>query len=220
MKLPSNKILQGDCTRLLQLVPDSGVDFALTDPPYLVRYRDRHGRTLANDDDDGWVVDAYAELYRVLKPDAFCITFYGWGQVDTFFAGWRSAGFQPVGHIVWVKKYASRTRFLRYRHEQAYVLAKGRPSLLAQPLDDVQPWVYSGNEDHPTQKSARVLMPLIEAFTRIGDLVLDPFAGSGSSLVAAALLGRRYLGIELDPKYCDVARARLARVDASGRHVA
>jgi adenine-specific DNA-methyltransferase len=220
MTFPSNHILQGDCTHLLQLLPDACVNFVLTDPPYLVRYRDRLGRTVANDDDPAWVTGAYAELYRVLKPDSFCLTFYGWGHVDTFFHAWRVAGFRAVGHIVWVKNYASRTRFLRYRHEQAYVLAKGRPSVATEPLDDVQPWVYSGNEDHPTQKSTRILAPLIEAFTRPRDLVLDPFAGSGSSLVAAASLGRRYLGIELDPRYCELARANLARVAGACRNVA
>jgi adenine-specific DNA-methyltransferase len=220
MTFLSNRIIQGDCARLLQLLPDAAVNFVLTDPPYLVWYRDRHGRTLANDDDPAWVAGVYAELYRVLKPDTFCLTFYGWGHVDTFLRAWRSAGFRPVGHIVWVKNYASSTRFLRYRHEQAYVLTKGRPPLPTEPIDDVQPWGYSGNEDHPTQKSARILAPLIKAFTHPGDLVLDPFAGSGSSLVAAASLGRRFLGTELDRQYCEGARAKLARVDVARRNVA
>jgi hypothetical protein len=141
------------------------------------------------------------------------ISFYGWSQVDAFFRAWRQAGFRPVGHIVWVKEYASRTRYLRYRHEQAYVLAKGRPALPAEPLDDIQPWTYSGNPDHPTQKSEAILVPLIEAFTQPGQVVLDPFAGSGSTLVAAAMTGRRYLGIELDRQYCAAARNRLACVE-------
>lgn len=73
--------------------------------------------------------------------------------------------------------------------------------------------VFSGNIDHPTQKDARILTPLVEAFTRPGQLVLDPFAGSGSTLLAAAVTGRCYLGIELERQYCDLARNRLARVE-------
>jgi hypothetical protein len=99
---------------------------------------------------------------------------------------------------------------LRYRHESAYLLAKGQPRLPRVPLDDIQPWVYSGNTDHPTQKAVRILTPLIETFTERGQLVLDPFAGSASTLVAAHITGRRYLGIELEQKYCALARERLA----------
>jgi site-specific DNA-methyltransferase (adenine-specific) len=134
--------------------------------------------------------------------------------VDAFFRAWRGAGFRPVGHIVWAKDYASRTRYLHYRHEQAYVLAKGSPKMPQEPIDDVQPWVYSGNPDHPTQKAVQILTPLIKAFSQPGQLVLDPFAGSGSTLVAAAISGRRYLGVELEQGYCRVARERLARVHA------
>jgi DNA modification methylase len=216
--LPINQVLQGDCTRVLRQLPDECVDLVVTDPPYGVHYQDRFGRTVANDDDPSRILGAFTDLYRVLKPNSLCVSFYGWSFVDEFFRAWRSAGFRPVGHIVWVKKYASRTRFLRYRHEQAYLLAKGRPALPAEPIDDVRPWVFSGNADHPTQKAVRILTPLIEAFTRRGQIVLDPFAGSGSTLVAAAITGRRYLGIELEQKYCASARHRLAHIERNPTH--
>jgi adenine-specific DNA-methyltransferase len=133
---PINQVLQGDSTRVLSTLPNEVVDLVVTDPPYGVRYQDGFGRTIANDDDPSRVLGAFTELYRVLKPNSVCISFYGWSQVDAFFRAWRQAGFRPVGHIVWVKEYTSRTRYLRYRHEQAYVLAKGRPALPAEPLDD------------------------------------------------------------------------------------
>ena len=136
---PINQLVQGDCTRALTQLPDSCVDLIVTDPPYGVCYQDNLGRTIANDDDPSRVLGAFSELYRVLKPNSVCVSFYGWGQVDAFFRAWRQAGFRPVGHIVWAKEYASRTRYLRYRHEQAYVLAKGWPALPAEPLDDNRP---------------------------------------------------------------------------------
>jgi site-specific DNA-methyltransferase (adenine-specific) len=71
-----------------------------------------------------------AEAYRVLKQDRVAVMFYEWTKVDAFFDAWRSAGFQPVGHLVFRKTYSSKSRFLRYQHEQAYLLAKGRPPLL------------------------------------------------------------------------------------------
>lgn len=64
---------------------------------------------------------------------------------------------------------------------------------------------------HPTQKSIHILKPLIDTFTRPGDLVLDPFAGSGSTCVAAHRTGRHYLGIELDTNHHQTAVERLAR---------
>jgi site-specific DNA-methyltransferase (adenine-specific) len=78
-------------------------------------------------------------------------------------------------------------------------------------IGDVIDWTtYTGNRLHPTQKPLSVLFPLIEGFSRPGNLVLDPFAGSGSTLLAAHMLGRRYLGIELDPGYHANACQRLA----------
>jgi DNA modification methylase len=213
-----NRVLEGDCTQVLRMLPSETVDLVVTDPPYFVRYRDSMGPTIANDDDPASVLGAFTDVYRLLKPNTFCISFYGWNKVDAFFSAWRRAGFQPVGHLVWHKGYASSTGFLRARHEQAYILAKGRPTKPADPIDDVRPWKYTGNVRHPTEKDVSILQPLIESFSQPGDLVLDPFAGSGSTLVAAAMARRCYLGIELERQYCEVARERLAQIGvAKGR---
>lgn len=212
MTTPRNTILHGDCISLLPQLDAGSANFVLTDPPYLVRYKDRSGRTIQNDGAPG-VLDAFADVYRVLKPNALCVSFYGWNRADFFIAAWKRAGFNPVGHVIFSKKYASSQRFVRYTHEAAYVLAKGRPPLPATPISDVLPWHYSGNRFHPTEKAVDTLRPLVETFTQPGDVVLDPFAGSGSSLVTAALLGRRYIGIELESRYCELAEKRLRGVE-------
>lgn len=205
-----NQIVQGDCVQLLKSLPGTVIDLVVTDPPYLVNYRDRSGRTVRNDGGNAEFLGAFSDLYRILKPNSFCVCFYGWNRVDEFFGAWRQAGFRPVGHIVWQKEYSSSASFLQYRHEQAYLLVKGNPGRPAKPLADVQPWEYSGNRTHPTEKAVRILSPVIKAFSKPGDIVLDPFAGSGSTAVAAALSGRRYIGIELEGRYCRHARTRLA----------
>lgn len=207
-----NSIIQGDATQVMASVPGGSVDLVVTDPPYGVNYRDRTGRSVRGDDTLDTVLPVFCELYRVLKPGGFCISFYGWGSIDRFMTAWKAAGFNVAGHIVWTKEYASRRRYLAYHHEQAYVLVKGRAALPVQPLADVQPWVYSGNRGHPTEKAVDVIAPLVRAFSKPGDLVCDPFAGSGSTCVAAALAGRDYLGVELDEAYCRHARVRLAGV--------
>ncbi|MGB9145138.1 MAG: DNA methyltransferase [Acidobacteriaceae bacterium] len=207
-----NSITQGDCIQVMRQMPSNSVDFILTDPPYLVNYHDRNGRTIQNDADGNWLKPAMAQAYRVLKQDRVAIMFYGWTKIDAFFDAWRSAGFQPVGHLVFRKTYSSKSRFLRYQHEQAYLLAKGRPPLPKQPLADVMDMPYSGNKLHPTQKPVEALAPLVRSFTLPGELVLDPFSGSGSSCAAALLTDRRYVGIELDREYFHQATARLSRV--------
>lgn len=204
-----SRVVLGDCLSVLPTLPDRCVDLVLTDPPYLVNYVDRSGRSIANDRTDEWLAPAFAQMFRVLRDDAFCISFYGWNRVDRFFAAWRAAGFRVVGHLVFAKQYQSKARFLAYQHESAYLLAKGQPALPAEPLPDVMPWKYSGNRHHPTQKPVECLAPLIESFSRPRDIVLDPFAGSGSTCVAARQVGRRFYGIEMDPKYHAAATQRL-----------
>lgn len=194
--VPGN-LLQGDCLEIMPRLPAGTVDLVLTDPPGV------------DGTNTGWLTRAYTEMYRLLRPDSLCITFYDWANTDAFFAAWRAAGFSIVGHMVFCKEHASRERTLRCVHDTAYVLAKGRALAVAPAPSDVRPWGYIGSLLHPMQKSVDALKPLIDTYTRHGDLVLDPFAGSGSTLVAARDLGRRYLGIELDPVHAATAEKRL-----------
>ena len=105
------QVLLGDCIPVMESFPGESVDFILTDPPYITRYRDRTGRTVANDNNDDWLIPAFAQMYRLLRPAAFCVSFYGWNKVDCFMAAWRAAGFRPIGHIVFRKPYTSKTGF-------------------------------------------------------------------------------------------------------------
>jgi DNA modification methylase len=211
LAVPNNTVLHGDCISIMRSLSADSIDFILTDPPYLVRYQDREGRSIQNDSNADWLKPAFSQAYRVLRQDRFMISFYGWTQVDKFFQAWRSAGFRIVGHLVFRKQYASKSRFLKYQHEQAYLLAKGHPALPENAIPDIIDMPYSGNKLHPTQKPVAVLKPLIEAFTQKKDLVLDPFCGSGSTLLAAKILNRNYLGIELDAQHHAAANKRLHR---------
>lgn len=134
-----SRFILGNCVNLMASFPDRAVDFILTDPPYLVGFRDRSGRSIAGDKTDEWLQPACNEMYRVLKKDALMVSFYGWNRVDRFMAAWKSAGFSVVGHLVFTKTYSSKSAYVGYRHECAYILAKGRPAL---PLDteDARDW--------------------------------------------------------------------------------
>ena len=207
-----NSVLNGDCLEILPEIASRSVNFILKDPPYIVRYRSRDGRTVMNDDNDKWLAPAFAEMYRVFQRDSYCVSFYGWPHADRFMQAFRGAGFNIVGHFVFPKRCTLTTRYVRYQHECAYLLAKGFPTKPENTIGDVLDWTYSGNKLHPTQKPISVLLPLVETFSRPDGIVLYLFAGSGSSLMAAKMLGRKYLGIEMDSTYHVTACTRLKEV--------
>lgn len=212
-----SRFILGDCVQVMSRFPSRAVDFILTDPPYLVGYKDRSGRTLAGDNSPEWLQPACHEMYRVLKNDSLMVSFYAWNRADLFINAWKSAGFRIVGHIVFAKSYASKSTFVGYAHESAFLLAKGRPKTPERPIHDVIQWQYTGNRHHPTEKPVQSLRPLIESLTPPGAIVLDPFAGSGSTCVAAAESNRRYIGIELLEQYHAAGVRRLEQVQRSMR---
>ncbi|MBL4712106.1 MAG: DNA methylase [Gammaproteobacteria bacterium] len=207
--LPCNEILHGDCISVMKGFPNSSVNLIVTDPPYLVNYQDRMGRSIQNDVNSDWIKPAFKQAWRVLKDNSFCVSFYGDTHIDVFMSAWKEAGFRPVGHIVWPKTYASSSYYLARHHEQAFLLAKGYPQKPQTVLPDIQEWAYTGNKLHPTQKSVDVIKPLINSFSNVGDLVLDPFSGSGTTALAAKQTGRNYIGIELEDNFVEISRNRL-----------
>jgi site-specific DNA-methyltransferase (adenine-specific) len=206
-----NRIIHGDCIDVLRRLPAACVDLVVTDPPYLVRYRSRRGQQIMNDGREDWLEPAFAGIYRALRTHAFCVSFYGWAKVERFMRAWKRAGFYPVGHLVWTKRYPSNSQYVAYHHETAYLLAKGRPPFPAPALPDVMPWQYTGNRLHPMEKSVAALEPLITTLSRRGEIVLDPFCGSGSTAEAASRNERHFLGIELDEEHWRTASERLRR---------
>ena len=208
-KAPRNVIFNADCIDVMRSFGRGSVDMIVTDPPYITHYKSQDGHSVINDDNSRWLRPAVNQMHRVLKDGGFCVSFYGWNKIDLFFEAWKEACFRVVGHVP-RKGYASSERFLRYEHEQAYLLAKGELTLPAHPVPDVIDFPNTGKKLHPTQKPVEALMPLIEAFTQPGNLVLDPFCGSGSTLAAAQQLGRDWTGIELDNGHYRTASKRLA----------
>lgn len=205
-----NRVIHGDCIQVLKSMPSESVDLVVADPPYLVKFKTPEGkRAYPNDDDPWWLKPAFAEIARVLKPDRFCVCFYGWPKAEHFLSAWKQAGLSPVSHLVWVKDYDSRVRFTRSCHDIAYLLAKGRPRKPDTPPKDVFTWQWAGNSLHPAQKPVLVIKPLIEAFSNHGDIVLDPFCGSGTTGMAARLCGRQFILIEKVWRFCETARKRL-----------
>src|SRR5580700_11478383 len=132
-----NNVIHANFLTAMPEPPAESIDFILTDPPYITRYKSRDGRTVPNDDNDAWLKPAFAEMHRVLDRDSFCVSFYGWPKADRFMQAYRAAGFRVVGHLMFPKRYASSTRFVQYQHESAHLLAKGNPRAPEKPIADV-----------------------------------------------------------------------------------
>jgi site-specific DNA-methyltransferase (adenine-specific) len=127
-------------------------------------------------------------------------------------SAWKRVGFRPVSHLICLKEYSSRIGYTRGFHEVLYLLAKGRPPLPTDPFPDVLKWHYTRNVLHPTQKPVEVIQTLIEAFSKPGDIVLDSFAGSGTTAIAARNCGRKFILIEKVWQHWKDASDRFAEV--------
>jgi DNA modification methylase len=217
-------IRKGDCLLLLSELADGEVGAIITDPPYGVNFqhhtkRDARGRKrltcwpkIHNDDSLKWRPRFCEEAYRVLKPDSYLVFFFGWPRVSEFTEGAKFAGFRIVSRVMWFKpRWMGLGYHTRGAHELAIVCAKGRPTPASKAFIDVRSWRPERGL-HATQKPVGLMSDLIGQFSRPGDLVLDPFMGSGSTAIAARELGRRFLGIEIDRRYFETARKRLGSV--------
>jgi DNA modification methylase len=204
----------GDCREILSQLQSESFDMVLTDPPYLVSYSGRWGSDWAvieGGADPSWVLPVYRELWRTLRPDSLCVSFYGWPSADVFFQAWASSGFRPVSVLVLIKERWGLGYFTRAQHEQAYLLAKGRPRKPEAAISDVLIWDDIGQQFHPNQKPLGAFSRLVSSFAIEGATILDPFCGSGTTLVAARNLGRRAVGIEIEERYCELAALRLSQ---------
>jgi DNA methylase len=163
-----DNVTRGDCVEVMKDMRAGSVDLILTDPPYLVNYRDRTGRQVLNDHNADWLAPAFSEMHRVLKDGGACLSFYAWNKVDLFMAAWKKAGFCVAGHVVFPKKYASGARFTRYQHEQAYLLIKGNAAPPRNPPPDVIPWTLYRQPTAPHPEAGRHFQPDHRGFHETG----------------------------------------------------
>jgi adenine-specific DNA-methyltransferase len=207
-------IYHGDCLKILPALQSESIDFVLTDPPYLVGYKgrwDSEKKVIVGDAESSWLRPAFAEIWRLMKPDTCCVSFYGWPHVDTFLGIWKEIGFRPISHLAFVKRQWGLGRFTRSSHETAFLLAKGKPGLPDAAISDVFDWQRDEIAFHPNQKPVAALTSILHNFCPAGGLVLDPFMGSGSTLRAAKDLALCAVGIEIEENYCKKAIARMAQ---------
>jgi site-specific DNA-methyltransferase (adenine-specific) len=229
--LGAHRLLCGDSTDssvLERALAGEPVAALVTDFPWGVAYtgRTKDALTIANDDPSAlpvFLARAFAALNAVLRPNVPFYLFTPAGPAGTEFRlALRAVGWEHRQTLVWVKD----TLVLghsdyHYRHEEILYGHTPGPGRAGRGAHAGSRW-YGGNNqtsvlfadrpkasrEHPTAKPVELLTKLIRNSTRHGGLVLDPFAGSGSTLLACEQLHRRCAAVELDPRYADVIRRR------------
>ena len=227
-QLGASLLLCGDATLETHMVrlcrawggrDESAVNLLITDPPYNVGYSSNAGAVLNDRQKDfaflSFLSAAFSLSNRMMRPGA---PFYIWHSSTeslNFHAACRSVGWKVRETLVWVKpQFVLGRSDYHYRHEPclygwkdgaAHTWNGGRAQSTV--LDFCKPVT---SPDHPTMKPVALFQQLIANSTNRGDIVLDPFAGSGTTALACARLDRRAWLAEISPHYCDVIRRRYA----------
>lgn len=200
-----NKLIHGDSLTVLRQMEPESVDAIITDPPYGINYVSPTGARIQND--TAPFIWFLYDAFRVLKPGSSgrgtLVCFTRWDVQQVFIDAIRLAGFIVKSEVIWDKIQHGmgdlKSQFAP-SHENIIFAVKGKFSFPGhRPKDLITHRKLPGSQMiHPTEKPVPLLADLITAVTKPGDLILDPFAGSGSTLVAAKKTGRRFTGIELD----------------------
>ncbi len=221
----------------LRSLPSESVDLVLTDPPYssggltrsdrsadprnkYVRTATiRHDSSFSGDGRDGrgwgyWTALWIGECLRLLRPHAYFLMFSDWRQLPTATDAIQAGGIIWRGLIGWDKTAGARAPHKGYfRHQQEYIIWGTRG--VSRPASHGGPWpgvyrypVRQNDKHHMTGKPTDLCRDLVQCVPP-GAVVLDPFAGSGTTLLAAALESRQALGCELDGVIAENAAARL-----------
>jgi len=155
-------------------------------------------------------------FYRVLKPGGTCIVFFDLWKITPLKDQLESAKFKQIRFIEWLKTNPqpinSKVNYLTNCREIALLgIKKSKPTFNSSYDKAVYEYPIQGGKDrfHPTQKNTELFKDLILKHSNEGDMVLDPFLGSGTTAVAANATGRKFIGCELDQEYFEKAMARI-----------
>lgn len=221
-QLGKHRLMCGDSTDLAtaqKLMDGNKADLLHTDPPYNVDYdnstRPNPGKSLGkiqNDvmDDNSFYLlleSAFTVAYSLLKDNSSAYIWHSDREIINFKQAATTSGFKFAQSVIWKKPMLlSRTRY-QWAHEPCLFLVKGSP-FFTPDRTKTTVWDFGGYDKsknlHPTQKPLFIPTEAIQNSTQIGDVVLDLFGGSGSTLLACEQTNRVCYMMELDPKYCDV----------------
>jgi len=230
----TGRVYQGDCLELMKAIPDGAVDAVICDPPYSSggmfrgdRARDvaakygteRQYEDFSGDNKDSrswknWCLEWLRLCQKSLTQGGYVLVFTDWRQLPTLTDLFQWSGLVWRGIIAWDKGRSSRAPHKGYfRHQCEYVVWGTRgPTPIAEhdgPFDGCYSIpIIPSEKEHMTAKPEALMSELVRIVPP-DSVILDPFAGSGTTGVACARMGREFLGVELDEHWCKVANDRI-----------
>lgn len=214
--LGKHRVICGDATKLetfKTLLEDTKVNLVVTDPPYNVNYEGSAGKikndNMENDKFYQFLFNSFVNMEQAMADDASIYVFHADTEGLNFRKAFQDAGFYLSGCCIWKKPSLVLGRSpYQWQHEPCLYgwKKKGKHKWYAG-RKETSVWEFEKpkkNADHPTMKPIALLAYPIKNSSMTNSLVLDPFAGSGSTLIACEQTGRVCYAIELDEKYCDV----------------
>ncbi|MFZ0006386.1 MAG: DNA methyltransferase [Methanoregula sp.] len=223
-------LYEGDALALIEKIPDNSIDLIVTDPPFAIDFKAQrlnYNRTGSN------VIEGYREIpaeeytefskhwidqaARVLSANGSMYIFSGWNRLRDILEGIDAAGLTTVNHLIWKYQFGvfTKKRYVTSHYHILYVV-KDPKNYTFNKLDhypeDV--WVinreyWKGKKKTPTKLPQALVQKIIRYSSDTGDLVFDPFLGSGTVAVVAQEEGRHFLGFEIVPEYVTFARESL-----------
>lgn len=192
-------LYHGDCLEIMAYLPP--VDMVLTDPPYGINWQShhRHEKHQKIINDERLPIEHINTAISLAKKASY--VFCRWDQLHQFT--------KPKSVLVWVKNNWSMGD-LKHEHGRQWEAICFYPGVRHKFKKRIPDVIYderTGNGHHPTEKPVSLLIKLIDA--NLSYNVLDPFMGSGTTALACERLGRRWIGIEIDEKYCEIAANRI-----------
>lgn len=217
----------GDCLEILPTLPR--VDVVITDPPYGINTKSDGTGKLSPWGDLCNSAFWYAEWLRLCRGRlplvGGCLwTCLNWRSLVTFQKAAIDASWAIESLLVWDKCWIGPggTRGLRPSYEMVALMVNGDFSIDDRGIPDIQRFKWSGLKPtgHPAEKPVPLMRFLIDNSTSEGQTVLDPFAGSGTTAIAALEAGRSFVGIEQDPVWFDQACERITNSQRQERLIA
>ena len=219
------KLYCDDCLNIMKQIENESIDLIVTDPPYLIKYKTNRRKNkdhdfcseILNDDNEQLIIDYIRECYRILKNNTAMYMFCNCDKVDFFKQELENAGFKIKNMIIWVKNNWTagdlKAQFGK-QYEIIFLVNKGRKCFNGKRITDV--WMFdkiSGKKQlHQNQKPVDLLKQCILKHSDENDIVFDGFMGSGSTGVACIETGRKFIGVELDKKYFEIAKERIEKL--------